>query len=77
MGEDVGLVYNLGWFALSIVLAAIIVSIPRGHDWSTGRPSPVNKSSMANSTRGSHWICPAVQTKKGCKSYGAGSLMMS
>lgn len=54
MGEDVGFDYGLGWFALSIVLAAVSVSIPRGHDWSNGRPSPVNTSSMANSTNADH-----------------------
>lgn len=44
VGEDVGLVSGLlGGFTPPIVLAAGSAPIPRGHDWSTGRPSPVNK----------------------------------
>lgn len=49
MGEDVGFNESLSWFALSVVLAAVSISIPRGHDWSNGYPSPVNTSSRAKS----------------------------
>lgn len=55
VGEDVGLDYCLGRFALSVVLAAaaaaaavvavvvvVGVSISRGHDWSNGRHPPLN-----------------------------------
>lgn len=54
MGEDVRLDYGLGRFTLSIVLGAVSVPIPRGHDWSTGHPSPVNRSNMTNSTSARH-----------------------
>lgn len=54
MGEDVGRDYGLCCSALSAVLAAVSVPIPRGHDWSTGRSSPVNTSSMANLTGAGH-----------------------
>lgn len=45
VGEDVTLDYGLGRFVLSIVLAAVSVPTPRGHDWSTSLPSPANTSS--------------------------------
>lgn len=47
--QDVGLVYGLlSCFAVSIVLAAVSAPIPRGHDWSTGRPKPVNTTATYN-----------------------------
>lgn len=67
MGEDVRLDYGLGTFTLSIVLGAVSVPIPRGHDWSTGHPSPVNRSSITKSTSARHMDEDAGQIDKECR----------